>query len=164
MRRAIVLGLLAAAVAACGGEDEPLSTPTVRDDSPTLAPTPTATSTSPTATAPSAPAPPPDATGSPEEAEGGAGDEEAARTPVRVVVDGEGVTPPRVEAPAFLALRLTVRNDLPREITVAVRGAHRAVLVPARSERSVDVPGQQPGQYPIDAGDAGRGTLVAVRP
>ncbi len=164
MRRALALGLLAAALSACGGEDEPISSPTIRDDSPSLAPSPSATPTPPTATAPSAPTPPPDATGSPEEAEGGAGDEEAARTKLRVVVDGEGVTPPTIEAPAFLALRLIVRNDLPREITVALRGAHESVTVPARSERSLDVAGQQPGEYPIDAGDAGRGTLVAVRP
>ena len=171
MSRALLRGLLAGALllapAACGGEDEPLSSPTVRDESPSLAPsatpTPTPTPTEPTATAPSAPSPPPDATG-PEEAEGGAGDEEAIRTPVRVVIDGEGVTPPRVEAPAFLGLRVTARNDLPRRVVVALRGAHRGVRIPARSERTFDVPGLQPGEYPIDAGAAGRGTLVAVRP
>ena len=172
MRRALLRGVLAAALllapAGCGGEDEPLSSPTVRNESPSLAPsatpTPTQSPTEPTATAPSAPSPPPDATGPGEEGEGGAGDEEAIRSPVRVVIDGEGVTPPRVEAPAFLGLRVTVRNDLPRRVTVALRGAHRAVRVAARSERTFDVPGLQPGEYPIDAGAAGRATLVAVLP
>jgi Cupredoxin-like domain len=111
----------------------------------------------PTATAPSAPAPP-------EDAQGGAGDEAAARTRITVVVDAEGITPPRLDVPAFLAVRITVRNDLPGAITVAVRGAHRSVRVPARARRAVDVDGLQPGEYPVDAGVAGRTTLVAVRP
>jgi len=166
VRRAAALGLVTAVLAGCGGDAEPVSSPTIRDESPSLGPS--STPTPPSATAPSAPAPPPDATATAtpgaENQEGGAGDEEAARTAVRVVVDGEGVTPPQVEAPAFLALRMTVRNDLPRRITVAVRGAHEAVRVPARAERSFDVPGLQPGEYPVDAGPAGRGTLVAVRP
>jgi hypothetical protein len=166
MRRA-ALPLAVLALAACGGSD-PAATTTERDESPALptptpTPTPTATATPPTATAPSAPSPPPDAEGG-EGAEGGAGDEAAARTQVRVVVDGEGVTPPRTEVPAFLAVRVTVRNDLPRPITVALRGGHSGRQVAARREGSFDVAGLQPGEYAIDAGEAGRATLVAVRP
>ena len=165
MRRAFVVAMMAVALAACGDE-EGGGAPAERSESPSLAPTaePTSTSTAegdpPTATVPRAPTPPPDATG-PEEEPGGAGDEEAVRTRVRVVVDGEGITPPRVEIPAFLALRITVRNDLPRRVRVALRGAHRAVRIPARSTRSFDVDGLQRGEYAIDAGGAGRGTLVA---
>ena len=155
-------------LAACGGEDEPASTPTIRSESPSLASptpaaTPTAPSTPPTATAPSAPTAPPDATG-PEAGEGGGGDEEAARTPVRVMIDGEGITPPRTEVPAFLALRITVRNDLPRAVTMALRGGHQGEEIPAGDEASFDVGGLQPGEYPLDAGAAGRATVVAVRP
>jgi hypothetical protein len=166
MRRA-ALPLAVLALAACGGSD-PAATTTERDESPALptstpTPTPTATATPPTATAPSAPSPPPDAEGS-EGGEGGAGDEEAARTQVRVVVDGEGVIPPRMEVPAFLAVRVTVRNDLPRPITVALRGGHSGRQVAARREGTFDVAGLQPGEYAIDAGEAGRATVVAVRP
>jgi hypothetical protein len=166
MRRA-ALPLAVLALAACGGSD-PAATTTERDESPALptptpTPTPTTTATPPTATAPSAPSPPPDAEGG-EGGEGGAGDEEAARTQVRVVVDGEGVIPPRTEVPAFLAVRVTVRNDLPQPITVALRGGHSGRQVAARREGTFDVAGLQPGEYAIDAGEAGHATLVAVRP
>jgi hypothetical protein len=163
MRRAAAL-LVAVCLGACGGADEPSSSPTVRSESPPLpAASPTPTPTPPTASAPSAPSPPPDATG-PEEQEGGAGDEEAARTRVGVVVDAEGITPPRTEVPAFLALRVSVRNDLPRAVTVALRGGHQGERIAARSRGSFDVPGLQPGEYPLDAGPAGRATVVAVSP
>lgn len=169
MRRAAV-PLAALALAACGGSD-PAATTTERDESPALpaaSPTPTPTGTAtptatpPIATAPSAPSPPPDADG--EGGEGGAGDEEGARSPVRVVVDGEGITPPRTEVPAFLAVRVTVRNDLPRTVTVALRGGHSGRRIAAGAESAFDVAGLQPGEYVLDAGEAGRATVVAVRP
>ncbi len=158
--------VVAAGLAACGGTDDS-GGPKERTESPSLAPTaeptsmPTPTAEGPpTASAPSAPTPPPDATG-PEAEPGGAGDEEAARSRLRVVVDGEGITPPRVKVPAFLAVRITVRNDLPRRVTVAVRGVHPPVRVRARSTRSFNADGLQRGEYQIDAGAAGRGMLVA---
>jgi len=165
-RAALLAAAAAAALAGCGGQAEPGSTPTIRTESPAL---PTSTPTpapeeSPQATAPSAPAPPPDAGvaqghGAEEEQEGGAGDEEAARTPVSVVVDAEGMTPPRVVVPAFIALRVTVRNDLPRAIRV--RGLGVRLRVPARSRRSVDAGGVKRGRYELDAGAAGDAVVEA---
>lgn len=165
MRRALQLALVVAVVAGCGDDgDDPSSggTPTQRSESPSLAPTPEATP--PTATAPSAPPPPLDATG-PESQPGGAGDEQPARTAVRVVLDGEGLTPTRVEVPPFLALRVTVRNDLHRTVTVALRGGHRALRIRGRSTRRLNAGGlRHGGAYTLDAGTAGRATIVARLP
>ena len=163
MKRAVPAVIAALALAACGDGNEE-NTATERDESPSLAPTPESTpspeATPPTATAPSAPPPPLDATG-PEDQPGGAGDEEPIRTRVSVVIDGEGVTPPRVDVPAFLSLRITVRNDLARRVTVALRGGHGGVRVRARGRRSFTVGGLQRGEYPLDAGAAGRGLIRA---
>jgi hypothetical protein len=167
VKRPLAVALAVVALAGCGGSDggdatRTEGTTTERTDSPSLAPTPepTAAGDPPTATAPSAPSPPLDATG-PEEQPGGAGDEMPVRTRVRVVLDGEGLTPPRIEVPAFLALRLTVRNDLPRRVTVVLRGGHRPVSVRGRATRRFDVGGLQRGEYRLDAGEAGRGVIVA---
>jgi hypothetical protein len=171
-----VTGRLAALVATavlagCGADDEPAPVRTENDDSPSLAPTATATpsatpaasATPPTATAPSAPAPPPDA-GVPEghgaeDQEGGAGDEEAARVPVSLVVDGEGITPPVVSVPAFLALEIRVRNDLPRAVRIRIARTGVAFRVPARSARARAAGGLGRGRYSVDAGKAGRAQL-----
>jgi hypothetical protein len=170
VRRAAGLLAVAAVLAGCGDDGDD------RAAAPTPTPTPTATAMpspveEPTATAPSAPAPPPDggvdeghevqdARKRGEDQEGGGGDEEAARTPVRVVVDGEGITPPSVAVPAFIALRVTVRNDLPRAIRVRI-GRERRVTVRARERRAIDAGGLRPGRHAIDAGVAGRGVIVA---
>ncbi len=160
-RLAIAAVVVAAVLAGCGGDDESASSPTTRTESPPL-PTPTATPspTPPTATAPSAPQPPADAMKG-EDQPGGAGDEEEARVPVRLVVDGEGITPPSVAIPAFIALRLTVRNDLPRPVRIRVRAAEVAFSVPARGRRTVEASGLRPGRYAVDAGAAGRAVLVS---
>ena len=97
----------------------------------------------------------------PEDAEGGAGDEAPARTRVSVVVDGEGITPPRLEVPAFIALRVSLRNDLARPITVQL--GDRRIRIPARVKAGFDADGLRPGEHQLDAGRAGRATLVAVR-
>ena len=159
MRRAalVLAGLLG--LAGCGGGGESGST-TQRTGSP---PVPSAEAEPPTATAPSAPAPPPDAGvlqgHGVEEQEGGAGDEEEARTPVVLAVDGEGMTPRRLVVPAFIALRITVRNDLSRPIRV--RGAGADFAVPARARWTVKAGGLRPGRHPVRAGRAGRAVLVA---
>jgi hypothetical protein len=153
MARCAVLAALL--LAGCGGDEE-------RAAPPPPAPTP------PTATAPSAPEPPPDSAAptpeatstprEPEKQEGGAGDEEAARVPLDFTIDGEGITPPRVEVPAFLALELAVRNDTPRAQRVTL--GDTVVRVPAGGRRSVRRGGLRPGRYAVDAGAAGRATLV----
>ena len=84
----------------------------------TPTPTPTATETpSPTATEQPAP----------EEQEGGAGDEEAARVPARFTVGADGIDPPQVAVPAFLAIELIVDNELDRA------DHRRASRAPSRS-------------------------------
>jgi hypothetical protein len=168
MRRALVLGAVVAALAAagCGGDDETAqSTP-----SPTATPTRTPQATPPTATAPSAPSPPPDsatpeggATPGPEEQEGGAGDEEAVRVPVDLTVRASGVRPATVNVPGFLALELRVRNRTPNEVTVTVEGAKGpgSLTVAAAETGTLRLEGLRPGRYRVDAGAAGRATLVS---
>ncbi len=179
---ALVAAALAVSLAGCGGGDEgtsatstePDATQTPREGSPSLAPEasptpsatpmPGATSTPPEASAPSAPSPPADATGPETEDEGGAGDESAARTPVRVVIDGEGITPPRVEVPAFLGVRVTVRNVLPRSVRVSLADGDGRRTVPAGRSASFTASGLQPGEHVLSAGVAGRAVVVAARP
>lgn len=175
--RPLTAFLVAVGLAGCGADDEPAPARTENDDSPTLAPTatptdtPTATATPtatpsgtpPTATAPSAPAPPPDGGvlrgHSGEDQEGGAGDEEAVRVPVDLVLDGEGLTPPTVSVPAFLALSVRVRNDLPRTVRIRIARTGVAFRVRARSARTRRMSGLRRGTYTVDAGAAGRAEL-----
>jgi hypothetical protein len=146
-RRTVRFAVPAALLVAvgCGGDEEP-----------------------PTATAPSAPEPPPDsaaatptATASPEapeEQEGGVGDEEAARVPLDFTIDGEGITPPRMRVPAFLALELVVRNDTPRAQRVTLEDT--VLEVAAGETGRVRRAGMRPGRYPVVAGVAGRAVLL----
>jgi len=160
--RGLSAAVVIVAVAGCGGHGDDRPARTERTESPSLAPTatPTADRGPPTATAPSAPSPPLDATG-PEDEPGGPGEDEVARTRVRVVIDAEGVTPPRTVVAPFLPLRITVRNDLPRRISVTLRPARRAVAVRPRSTRSFDAGGLVRGEHRLDAGSAGRALIVA---
>jgi hypothetical protein len=168
----VALAAVLLLAAGCGGEDERASAPTPTPTAtPTATPTPIATpSPDPTASAPSAPGPPPDGgideghgvqdlREQGEDQEGGAGDEEEARTPVKLVLDAEGITPPSVEVPAFIALRVTVRNDLPR--AARVRGLGVRFRVPARGRRTVKAGGVRPGRHTLSAGALGRATVVA---
>jgi len=162
------LGVAMIVAVGCGADDRPAPVTTENDDSPSLAsPTPTPSDTPPTATAPSAPAPPPDA-GVPEghggeDQAGGAGDEEAARTPVDLVLDGEGLTPPRVEVAPFLGIEVRIRNDLPRDARLVVSGRPAPVRVGAGDERAIGLEGLRRGRsYTIDAGPGQDARLVAV--
>jgi len=138
LRALLAAALLAAAalLSGCGGDEE-----TSSSSSP--APTPTETP----------------ALESPEDQPGGAGDEEAIRVPVQFTVDGEGITPPQVAVPAFLALELSVSNDLPEPVTVRLEGAEPLTVAPGETGRML-LEGRRPGSYRVDAGAAGEAILV----
>ena len=127
MPRLLLVLLVAAAFVGCG-DDETVSAPSptpeataVATETPTPTPTPTETP-SPTATEQPAP----------EEQEGGAGDEEAARVPARFTVGPDGIDPPQVSVPAFLAIELIVDNKLDRPIIVRLEGAEPITAGPGR--------------------------------
>ena len=127
----LLLVLLLAVVAGCG-------------DDTTASPTPT-----------EQPAPSP----SPEEQEGGAGDEEEARVPARFVVSADGIEPPQISIPAFLAIELIVVNRHPEEIVARLQGAE-PLPVASGETRSLRLDGRRPGRYPISFGPAGDALLV----
>jgi hypothetical protein len=139
-------------LAGCGGDAGERAAPTA---TPTATPTPT-----PTAFAPSAPEPPEDA---PEAQPGGAGDEEPAVTRLALVVGRGGVTPSEVEAPAFLAIEITVRNETPDEQLVVVARDQGTVTVAAGRTGRVRLAGLRPGRYRITARNTGAATLVVKR-
>jgi hypothetical protein len=154
VRRRTPLALLVVAVlAGCGDDEVTTSSPTpeataVVTEEPT--PSPTATDT-PAPTATEQPAP--------EEQEGGAGDEEAARVPARFIVGPDGVKPPQVSVPAFLAIELIVANDLDTAVTARLEGAGPLAVDPGSSAR-VRLEGRRPGRYVIDFGDGRQALLV----
>jgi hypothetical protein len=137
------------------------------DDEPEAGPAPTATATAqatatptatPTATATATPTPT-ETPASPEDQEGGAGDEEAARVPVELTVGGDGITPRRVEVPAFLALELIVHNQRFEPVAVELEGAEPLFVDPGQTGR-VRLEGRRPGRYRIETDNAGSTTLV----
>jgi hypothetical protein len=149
-----VLVLLLAVVAGCG------------DDTVWVEPTPEATAVvtatptpSPTATETPSPTPTEQPLPSPEEQEGGAGDEEEARVPARFVVSADGVEPPQISIPAFLAIELIVVNRHPEEIVARLQGAE-PLPVASGETRSLRIDGRRPGRYPISFGPAGDALLV----
>jgi hypothetical protein len=146
--------LVVAAMAGCG-DDETVSAPSptpeataVVTETPTPTPTPTET---PTPTATEQPAP--------EEQEGGAGDEEAARVPARFTVGPDGVDPPQVAVPAFLAIELIVDNRLERPIVVRLEGAEPITADPGSLARA-RLDGRRPGRYVINFQSVGQAVLV----
>ena len=154
MRRFLPVLLVAAAFAGCG-DDETVSAPSptpeataVQTETPT--PTPTATETA-TPTATEQPAP--------EEQEGGAGDEAEIRVPARFTVGPEGIDPPQVSVPAFLAIELIVDNMLDRPIVVRLEGAE-PITVDAGEVAQARLDGRRKGRYVVNFLSVGQALLV----
>jgi hypothetical protein len=148
-----------ALLAGCGGErDEPVGG-TVEA---TTAQTPTATATptpTPTPAATATAAPTATATAPPEE-EGG--DESGNRVPVTITLAVEDVIPARIEVPAFLGLRMTVKNESGSERRLLIDGETVLEILPGATER-IDVEGLRPGDHQLEAGESGRAVIVAGR-
>jgi hypothetical protein len=146
--------LVAAALAGCG-DDETVSAPSPEPEAtavetPTPTPTPTPTET-PTPTATEQPPP--------EEQEGGAGDEEAARVPARFTVGPDGIDPPQVSVPAFLAIELIVDNRLDRPVVVRLEGAEPLTVAPGEEARA-RLDGRRKGRYVVNFLSVGQALLV----
>jgi hypothetical protein len=154
MRALVAVLAVAGALAGCG-DDEPTAT-----SSPTPAPTAAATErATPTTTPTETPSPTATEQPGPEEQEGGAGDEEEARVPVRFTVGYDGIEPPEVGVPGFLALELIIRNDTSRPIVARLEATEPLTVNPGETTRA-RLEGRRPGRYPIDFGAAGEAVLV----
>ncbi len=149
--------------AGCGDDDGASTTAT---GAATTEPAPAATS-GPATTAPpaptTAPAPavttPGPTTTSPEDQPGGAGDEQPAVVPAVFTIAAGGVTPPRVEVPAFFTIRVTGVSQDGQAHTIAFRG--KSADVPAGGRASLRVTGLKAGEYPVTIdGDAGAATIA----
>lgn len=142
---------------------EPSPVPGTAATAPTAA-APAATATTPVATAPAATTPPDDAGGAsvppePEAQEGGAGDEEGIRVPVDLAVSADGVEPPTVSVPAFLAIEISARSADGRAHTVRVAGV--SLEVPATGTATAQADGLRSSSYPITVDGTRRGELIA---
>jgi hypothetical protein len=154
VRAALCVLAAAAALAGCGGGDEPDQTaaPTATPPPPAT-PSPSATPT-PTESAQSLPSV------SPEDQPGGAGDEnEAARVPVEFTVTDGAITPRQIAVPAFLALELIVHNKASQQVVVRFEGAEPLTVAPGETGRA-RLEGRKKGSYVVDAGSAGQAVLI----
>jgi hypothetical protein len=161
---ALACAVVAVALGACGGDDEPAAT--------TAAPTPEATTTAaaPAPATTTATEPPTATTGVPkggvttgettstsgggESGAGGAGDEEPARVPVTLTHASGRLSPTTVTVPAFLTLEITISGPA----TTATLPGGRALVVPGTQTLT----GLKPGNYTISTADGGKTTLNVV--
>ena len=141
-------------LAGCGGDDEQASAPR---PSPQATPAPGIEEATPEPTR----APEATATATPELPDEG-GDEAGNRVDVDLRLAVEDVLPRRLEVPAFLGLRLRVRNESGAERVVRLDDEVVLELGPGDSE-SVAVEGLQPGEHTVDAGESGRAVIDARR-
>jgi hypothetical protein len=155
----MLVAVVAAALAGCGGNDRPTATATATTTAtPALTATPTPASTATATPAPTATATPA------ENAPGGGGDEAAARVPVALTIQPDGqVSPATVSVPAFLALELIVHNRTGAPLAVRFDGVKLAVGSGATVHRRLE--GLRKGRYPVRAAGAGTATvIVGVEP
>jgi hypothetical protein len=78
---------------------------------------------------------------------------------VRFTVSAEGVEPPQVSVPAFLAIELVVRNDTDAPVTARLDGVEPLSANPGETIRA-EIEGRRPGRYPVRFGEAGDALLV----
>jgi hypothetical protein len=128
-------------------------------------PAPAATTGAPTATTGEPASTAPETGGTPaggEQGQGGAGDEEAARVPVRLTAAGASLSPTTVTIPAFLALEVTVTAPAgAQRVTVDAPGAG-TISVPAGGTATSRVAGLKPGDYPVTTAAGGKAVLHVV--
>jgi hypothetical protein len=158
----VIVLAAAALLAGCGGDDEPepsSATGPAATASASPAPLPSV-SPAPTATATAEPnASPTPERKSPEDQPGGAGDEEEVRVPVRFTVGADGVEPPQVAVPAFLALELIVVNDRAEPVVATLEGAD-PLAVGAGETAQVRLEGRRKGRYTVTFEPGGEAVLV----
>ena len=91
-----------------------------------------------------------------------AGDEDGNRPELHFDVTAKAVEPSRIEVPAFLGLRVRLRNRTGVVAPVTLDGESITQLPPG-GESEVEVEGLRPGEHELRAGGGGRATIVAVR-
>lgn len=119
---------------------------------PTIAAAPsTATATGTTAA--------PATTTNPESQPGGAGDEEAAVVPAAFTFGSGGVSPDRIEVPAFFTIRVSGAAEDGQDHELVFQG--KTIAIPAGKTRAATVTGLKPGTYPVTVdGAQGAATIV----
>lgn len=153
--------MAAFAIAGCGDEDDPAAGGSTSATASTTGTTDGATGDSGSTAAESGEATADDGGVSPEgsdggDAEGGAGDEEPARAPIKITVEGDGFssdTSDEVHVPTFMAL----------ELDVTVKGSNDAKLLitkPDGKKISRTFPGGKRSTYMLDGLRPGRTLLV----
>jgi hypothetical protein len=179
---AVLVAVIALTATGCGDDDTTSATvvqgpdatapapagtaPATTTSTPTTS-TSTSTSTNPTATTglPTGGVKPTTTGGAPaggEQGEGGAGDEEAARVPVTLTVDGGSLSPTVVTIPAFLAVELRVSaKGGAEQLTISAPGGG-TLPVAAGQTATKRLAGLKPGDYRVTTAGGGKTTLRVV--
>ncbi len=157
---------------ACGDSEErssaltPLTTTTEVPAQTTATTAPSTSTEQPAVTAtPTATAPPATVTGADgtTTTEIGPGDSEAIRVPAEFVISDAGVTPSRIQVPAFLTIALKATSKDGRAHTLRIAGPKGPITlsVPAGGSGSKSIEGLPDGEYVIALdGQATDGALV----
>jgi hypothetical protein len=153
----LLMLLVAAALAGCGGDEAQTAAPSTPAPAPSAA-TEAATETARATASPTATEQPLPSVG-PEDQPGGAGDEEPIRVPVWFTITDAGIDPDQVAIPAFLAIELTVINKTGQQVVVRLEGAEPMTVAAGRTARA-RLEGRKKGSYVVDAGQAGQALLV----